>query len=213
MRLVLLGPPGSGKGTQSALLAERLGVPHISTGDMLRAAVAAGTELGSKAAAHMEAGELVPDDLVVLIVRERLSQPDANEGFLLDGFPRTDVQAEKLGGMLEEISSGLDAVVLIDVPEEDILRRLSGRRVCLACGAVYHIDSNPPPEHRRCPEGGECSFVQRHDDTEAVIKERLRIYREQTSPLINYYKSRGLLVSVDGVGSVREVFDRIVRTL
>lgn len=212
-RLILLGPPGSGKGSQSALLVERFGVPQISTGDMLRAAAAERTELGRLAGKYMEAGELVPDDLVIGIVRERLQLPDAKRGFILDGFPRNEVQAEKLDAMLEEINTELDGVVLIDVPGEEIISRISGRRVCKACGAVYHLVNNPPPPHRECPAGGACVFSQRKDDREEVVLERLRVYREQTTPLIEYYKQRGALLTVDGVGTVQQVFDRIVRVL
>jgi adenylate kinase len=212
MRLILLGPPGSGKGTQGDLLVARYGVPRISTGDMLRTAVAANSELGRKAKKYMDAGNLVPDEAVIGIVKVRLSLPDAEQGFLLDGFPRTVAQAEALGAALKEIGAGLDAVVLIDVRREELIRRLSGRRICPECQAAYHIDTNPPKREGVCDRDG-AKLIQRADDSKAVIAERLRIYERRTRPLIEYYKQRGTLVAVDGAGSVQEIFDRIIRTL
>lgn len=213
MRLILIGPPGSGKGTQGARLAERYGIPQISTGDMLRAAVASESELGLKAKSYMDTGDLVPDDLVIEIVKERLRQPDASMGFLLDGFPRTTIQAEMLDQLLAESGTELDRVILIDLPSEEVLDRIGGRRVCKACGAVYHARTNPPPAHRECPAGGSCVFVQRDDDREEVVLERIRIYQEQTAPLIDYYKMQKALTCVDGRGSVQQVFDRIIQAL
>jgi adenylate kinase len=160
----------------------------------------------------MDAGNLVPDEAVIGIVKVRLSLPDAEQGFLLDGFPRTVAQAEALGAALKEIGAGLDAVVLIDVRREELIRRLSGRRICPECQAAYHIDTNPPKREGVCDRDG-AKLIQRADDSEAVIAERLRIYERRTRPLIEYYKQRGTLVAVDGAGSVQEIFDRIIRTL
>jgi adenylate kinase len=212
MRLILLGAPGSGKGTQGDLLVARYGVPRISTGDMLRAAVAQGSELGRKAKKHMDAGGLVPDALVLGIVRERLSQGDTAKGFLLDGFPRNTAQAEALDSVLEEIGSGIDAAVLIDVPREELIRRLTGRRLCPVCQTAYHIESNPPKRAGVCDRDG-AKLIRRDDDKEEVVAERLRVYERQTRPLIEYYKQRGVLVAIDGTGTVQEIFDRITEAL
>lgn len=207
-RLILMGPPGAGKGTQSAFLVERLGIGHVSTGDMLRAHVTEESELGRKAKPFMDAGELVPDEIVVAMVRERLGRPDAAAGWLLDGFPRTEAQARMLDSALEEIGDALDAVIILEVPDEEILRRLGGRRVCLNCGAVYHLPMNPPAADGVCDACGG-RVVQRDDDREELIRNRLRVYRERTKPLVRYYESRGLLVRVEGGGKLDEVFEKI----
>lgn len=213
MRIVMLGPPGSGKGTQCAMLSRRLGVPQISTGEMFRDAVSRGDELGRKAKAFMDAGELVPDEIVLDMVRERISRSDALDGFLFDGFPRTVGQAETLSEMLDKQGKQIDMVFWLSVPEEENVRRLSGRRVCSKCGAVYHLIYNPPPEGGGCEAGGECELIQRGDDKEEVVIERLRVYKRQTSPLIEFYKHTGRLVTIDGVGTVKEVFERLTEVV
>ena len=212
MRALLLGPPGSGKGTQGDLLAAHFGVPRVSTGDMLREAVASGSELGRRARERMDAGRLVPDEVVLGLVRERLARADAAKGFLLDGYPRNAAQAEALDGLLHEIGAELDAAVLIDVPQEEVVSRLGGRRVSLTSGATYHVVNNPPKVEGRCDVDGS-ELIQRDDDREEVVRERLRVYQEQTEPLIDYYRQHGILVEIDGRGTVRQVFDRVVEAL
>ncbi|RME76784.1 MAG: adenylate kinase, partial [Planctomycetota bacterium] len=207
MRLILIGPPGAGKGTQAKRLAARFGIPHISTGDMLREAVREGTELGRKAEAYMREGALVPDDLVIAMVIERLGRPDAARGFLLDGFPRTRAQAEALDRELERAGIALDAVVLIEVPDEQILERITGRRLDPETGEIYHVTFRPPP-----PEIAS-RLVQRSDDTEQACRKRLEKYHAETAPVIPYYEERGLLRRVDGTGSPDEVTERIVQAL
>ncbi len=204
MNLVLLGPPGSGKGTQGELLAQRHGWPKLSTGDILREAVAAGTELGKKVEPIMAAGDLVPDEIVLGIVRERLAGEDCREGFILDGFPRTIPQAEGLEEILRESGRALSAVIEIRVSEEEVVRRLSGRRTCSQCNAIYHVEWKPPREEGVCDICGG-KLVQRPDDRPEAIRERLREYREQTAPLVAFYEKRGLLRPVDGAGKVEEV--------
>jgi adenylate kinase len=209
-RYLLLGKQGAGKGTQAARLAEHFGVPHISTGDMFRAAVRNGSELGLRAQAYMERGELVPDEVVIGVVAERLAENDAvNNGFVLDGFPRTRSQAEELDRVL--YPEGLDAAIDIQVPTSEVVRRISGRRVCATCGAIYHVDS-PPAEDWRCDnDGGD--VVQRADDTEEAVTRRLDLYESETRPLLDFYEERGLLTPVDGTGSVDEVFGRMMRQI
>jgi adenylate kinase len=206
-RYLLLGKQGAGKGTQAARLAAHLMVPHISTGDMFRAAVRNGSELGLRAQAYMERGELVPDEVVIGVVAERLAEDDAiNSGFVLDGFPRTRSQAEELDRVL--YPEGLDAAIDIEVPTSEVLRRISGRRVCVICGATYHLES-PPAEGWRCDnDGGD--VVQRDDDTEEAIIRRLHLYESETAPLLEFYDQQGLLARVDGTGAVDEVFDRML---
>jgi adenylate kinase len=200
----MLGPPGAGKGTQAKLLAERLGVPHISTGDILREAVAAGTPLGEAARRYMEDGRLVPDDVVIGIVDERLGEADASS-FILDGFPRTVAQAEALDALLARKGRPLTAVVQIVVPRRDLIARLSGRRVCRGCGAMFHANLDRGTACERC--GGE--LYQRADDREETIVERMGVYERQTAPLEGYYLQAGLLRPIDGTGSREEVFDRV----
>jgi adenylate kinase len=209
-RFILLGKQGAGKGTQAVRVAAHYTVPHISTGDMFRAAVAEGTPFGRKAKTFMDNGELVPDEIVIGVIAERLASDDTVErGFVLDGFPRTRPQAEELERMLAP--AALDAAIDIDVPTSVVLHRLSGRRVCDTCGAIYHVDA--PPEVRwKCDrDGGD--VVQRHDDEEAAISKRLELYERETGPLIGYYAEVGILIRVDGVGTVDEVFVRVITSV
>ena len=209
MRIVLLGAPGSGKGTQAQRLMAAKGIPHISTGDLLRAAVAAGTELGRKAKAAMDAGELVSDDLVLGMIRERLAADDVDAGFIMDGFPRNESQAESLDGVLAEIGQPLDAAVLMDVDFEILMKRLTGRRTCSVTGKVLNIHFSPKEEIDACLRaGGE--LLQRDDDNEETIANRLQVYRQQTEPLVEYYRQRDLLQTVDADGTVDEVYERLV---
>jgi len=195
-RILLLGPPGAGKGTQAAALEQRWGVPHISTGDMLRAEVRQGSELGEKVQRYMEAGELVPDQIMVSMMGERLSQPDAQRGYILDGFPRTVAQAEALGAMLPE-GRGIEAAIDLQVPEEEIIRRLSGRLVCPKCDAIYQVDTRPPKQAGVCDKCGS-PLIQREDDRPEAVRRRLEVYRQQTQPLLDYYGRKGMLRAVDG---------------
>ena len=212
MRLILLGPPGSGKGTQGAWLSSKYGIPAISTGDILREAVRRGTELGKKAKSYMDAGELVPDDVIIGLIEERLSEPDCAKGFILDGFPRTVPQAEALEELMKRRNWPLDAVLSLEVPDEEIVRRSVNRRVCANCGRVFNLITDPPPADGKCPVcGGE--IIQRDDDNEETVRARLRVYNEQTAPLKDYYEKRGKLIRVDGVGSIEEVRSRIEAAL
>lgn len=212
MNVVLLGPPGAGKGTQAEKIASSCAVPHISTGDMLREAVTKGTELGKLAQACMAKGELVPDEVVVGIVKERLGEADAENGFLLDGFPRTVPQADALEKALAESGKGLDVVISIEVLDEEVVRRISGRRICAACSRPYHVEFNAPKAEGICDAcGGE--LFQREDDDAAAVQNRLNVYHQQTSPLIEYYGERGLVAKVNGTGSVDEVQGRIQEVL
>lgn len=212
MRIVLLGPPGAGKGTQAEKLVRKYGLPHISTGDILRAAIQEGTELGMRAKRFMDQGELVPDEVVEGIVRERLLAPDCAQGFLLDGFPRTVAQAATLDEALLAMAAGLDGVVNVTVPEEELIARLTGRRVCRTCGASYHIKFNPPKVRNVCDKcGGE--LYQRADDALGAVKQRLLVYHSLTAPLTEYYAQKGLLLVVDGARDIEEVFREIAATL
>lgn len=208
MRIVLLGAPGSGKGTQAKLLVDEYQIPQISTGDLLRSAVAAGTEYGLKAKEAMDAGQLVSDDIVLGIIRDRLGEEDTRNGFILDGFPRNLPQAQALDAMLDELGTPLDRVVLIDVDEAVIVDRLTGRRVHPASGRVYHIEYNPPAEEGKDDVTGE-PLIQRDDDTEETVRKRLDVYREQTAPLIDYYREMEMLRTVDGTGEIDEIFDAV----
>ncbi|MGI6712060.1 MAG: adenylate kinase [Bacillota bacterium] len=212
MRLVLLGPPGAGKGTQAEVLVEKLNIPHISTGDIFRQAIKNGTDLGKKAKEFMDAGKLVPDEVTVGIVRDRICQKDCVPGFLLDGFPRTVIQAEALDGILKELNTGLDAVINIEVPKEKLISRLTGRRVCKGCGTTYHISFNPPKNDGVCNKcGGE--LHQRADDTEETVLNRLNVYEKQTAPLIEYYSKQGLLKRINGDRPIDEVLGEIIKSL
>jgi adenylate kinase len=216
MRIILLGAPGSGKGTQAQRLAEQRGIPQISTGDLLRAAVARGSELGRAAKAAMEGGRLVDDSLVLGMIRERLAEPDARAGFILDGFPRNLVQAAALDGVLAELKQPLDAVVQLEVDPAELVRRISGRRSCADCGRVFNVLTSPPPTGAAavCSRtGAPHRLVQRPDDNEATVAERLRVYAEKTRPLIAFYQSRGLLRVIDAQGDLDAVTQRLVQAL
>jgi adenylate kinase len=212
MIVVLLGPPGAGKGTQAAALVDRLKVPHVSTGDIFRANLSAGTALGLEAKSYMEKGALVPDELTVRMVGDRLIQDDAAAGCLLDGFPRNTVQAEALEKLLEKAGRRVDLCLQLEVPDDDLVLRLSGRRVCRGCGVGWHSVFSPPPADLKCPKcGGE--IAQRSDDAEEAIKNRLKVYHEQTSPVADWYRGRGLLRTVGGRGSAAEVEAALMRAL
>jgi adenylate kinase len=213
MRLVFMGAPGSGKGTQARRLMEAYASPQISTGDLLRAAVAAGTSLGKKAKAAMDAGGLVADDIVVGMIRERLAQKDTKFGFILDGFPRSLAQAAALDKMLAEVGQPLHKAILLDVKLDNLVKRLTGRRTCKVCGHLYNIYFSPPKKKAGiCDiDGGE--LVQRADDNEETITKRLKVYQDQTSPLVDYYKKQNKFVAVDGEGSMDAIFDRIETVL
>jgi adenylate kinase len=212
LNLILLGPPGAGKGTQAALLTEDFGLPHIATGDILRAAREAQTELGLLAKQYMDAGELVPDSVVIGVIIERLGEDDARDGFLLDGFPRTIDQADALGTELEDHERRLNAVLLIEAPDELVVRRISGRRICRQEGHVYHVDFSPPKQQGCCDIDGS-DLEQRPDDQEATVQKRLAVYHEQTEPLIDYYDDLGLLWRFDGARTPPQVHDHIRATL
>ena len=213
MRIVMLGGPGAGKGTHAGYMSERLGIPHIASGDILREEVASGTDLGKKAKSYMERGLLVPDDLVEGMIARRLSRPDAKRGFILDGFPRTLEQARWLDGFLKKAGWDLDVVVNLVVPDWKIVRRLAYRRICRNCGAIYNLITMPPKKDMVCDRCGG-RLYQRRDDREEVVRERLRVYRRQTAPLVAYYRGRGLLVNVFDLGEEdvegREVLEAAV---
>jgi len=204
IRMIFLGPPGAGKGTQARVLAEAWHVPQIATGDMLRDAVSAGSPLGATAKSFMDRGALVPDDVIVGLIAERLGKPDAKSGFILDGFPRTIPQAEALDQLLEQLGQGLDRVVYFDVPEAELLRRLTGRRACPACQSTFHVLSAPPKREGICDKCG-AALVQRADDSEATVRTRLDVYAKQTAPLLDYYRRRGLLATVQGQAPIEAV--------
>lgn len=209
MRLIFLGPPGVGKGTQAQRLAAEEGVPQVSTGEILRHAVKQGTPLGKRAQGFMDAGKLVPDEVVIGIIRERVSGPECARGYILDGFPRTVVQAEALDQMLRKNGGpGIDHVVSFEVPHADLIRRLSGRRSCPACQAVYHLEHAPPKREGRCDTCGG-ALVQRDDDKPETVEARLTVYERQTRPLIEYYEKRGLLRRVDAAASIDQVYGRL----
>ena len=219
MKIIFIGPPGSGKGTQAKRLAGRFGIPHISTGDMLREAVADGTELGLKAAPIMASGGLVSDDLMIGIINDRLAKADAQAGFILDGFPRTIVQAEKLDSIVaSDVESGQGnghgglRVLQLLVPDDAIVRRISARRTCVQCGAIYHLENNPPAKDSVCDRCG-AEVIARADDTEPAVRKRLEAFHRQTLPVATYYKAKQILREVDGVGPVDEIFERITTSL
>ena len=212
MRLILLGPPGAGKGTQAKLLVDRFRIPQVSTGDMLRAAVRAGTPLGQEAKSYMDRGALVPDAVIIGLVRERLQQPDCAGGYILDGFPRTVAQAEALEKTLAALQARLDHVVSLEVPTEDLVQRIAGRRTCRTCGAMYHVRFSPSQADGRCDACGGPTY-QRDDDREETVRRRLAVYAEQTAPLVSFYETRGLLRRVPGTGEIAEIFQRITAAL
>ncbi len=212
MRVILLGPPGAGKGTQAVRIAETFDIPHISTGDILRANVRDGTELGRAAKRYMDAGDLVPDDVIMGMVSERLDADDAKQGFLFDGFPRTVPQAQSLEDLLVDRNEPLDVVVRLAVDQDEVVQRLTGRRTCTECGAVFHVTAKPPQREGVCDNCGG-SLVQRDDDTEDVVLNRLEVYRSQTEPLEYFYWQRGLLRDVEAVGSVEDISVRLLALL
>lgn len=212
MRIILMGPPGAGKGTQADVLKAQLQVPHISTGDMFRKAVSEGTPLGQEAKRYMDSGALVPDSVTIGIVKERLSSPDCQKGFLLDGFPRTVPQADALAQTLEELGMKLDAVLNVVVQRDILIERMTGRRVCKSCGSTYHVLFHPSQAGDKCEScGGE--LYQRDDDSEKTVANRLDVYDEKTAPLIRYYEEKGLLIEIDGDKAVAEVTRDILQSL
>ena len=212
MKIIMLGAPGAGKGTQAKMIAEKCGIPHISTGDIFRANIKNGTELGAKAKEYMDKGLLVPDELVCDLVVDRIQQADCEKGYILDGFPRTIPQAEALENALNAIEQKLDYAIDIDVPDENIINRMSGRRACVGCGATYHVLFNPTKVEGKCDVCGE-SLILRDDDKPETVKKRLDVYHTQTQPLIDFYTERKGLVEVDGTQSMDKVFDDIMKIL
>jgi adenylate kinase len=212
MRLVLVGPPGAGKGTQAQFVSAHLDVPKISTGDIFRANVSQGTPLGQEAKKYMDAGDLVPDEITIGMVRDRLAEDDAKKGFLLDGFPRNVPQAKTFDGILAETATPLDVVLELVVDDDEVVRRLSGRRTCRSCGHIWHVDFDPPSAEGVCDICGGDLF-QRDDDKPETIRHRLEVYYEQTSPLVGYYAEGGILVGIDAMGPVDDVTDRAIAAL
>ncbi|MCR3884969.1 MAG: adenylate kinase [Methanothrix sp.] len=211
MNIVLLGPPGSGKGTQAKMIADKYGVVHISTGDILRENVRNGTPLGVEAKKFMEAGKLVPDSLLIDIIKDRLAKDDVKGGWMLDGYPRTMPQAEAMDKILPNLGQKIDVVLNIDVPDEELVKRVTGRRMC-KCGTTYHVQFNPPKTEGKCDACG-ADLYQRADDTEETVKERLQAYHAQTQPLIDYYDKRGIVATVVGVGDIKEIFGKVAVAL
>lgn len=212
MRLIVLGAPGAGKGTQAKLLSERFNVPHISTGDIFRSHIKNRTPLGIKVNEYIESGKLVPDELTIKIVKDRLAEDDCKNGFILDGFPRTIPQAEYLDKALEEMGVSLSAVLNIYVPDEQIVKRLTGRRVCLKCGSSYHVLYNPPTTENVCDNCGS-NLIQRDDDKEETVLRRLEVYHEQTKPLVDYYSRKGLLVTAVGQEEIKDTTKEVLKAL
>ena len=212
MKIIMLGAPGAGKGTQAKQIADKYSIPHISTGDIFRANIKNGTELGKKAKQYMDQGALVPDELTCDLVMDRIQQDDCKNGFVLDGFPRTIPQAEALDAALGKINEKMDYAIDVDVPDENIVNRMSGRRACLNCGATYHLISIPSKVEGICDRCGS-EIVLREDDKPETVQKRLKVYHEQTQPLIDYYKNQGILKSVDGTQPMDEVFKAIVTIL
>lgn len=212
MKIIMLGAPGAGKGTQAKMIAEKFGIPHISTGDIFRANIKNGTELGKKAKDYMDKGQLVPDELTVEILLDRVAKEDCKDGYVLDGFPRTIPQADVLDKELTKLGDKVDFAINVDVPDENIVRRMSGRRACLKCGATYHIEHIPPKKEGICDTCGS-ELVQRDDDKPETVQNRLSVYHEQTQPLIDYYNNKNILRTVDGTRDMQEVFSDIVNIL
>ena len=212
MKLIMLGAPGAGKGTQAKKIAEKYGIPHISTGDIFRANIKNGTELGNKAKSYMEQGLLVPDELTCDLVVDRIQQEDCSNGYVLDGFPRTIPQAEALKAALEKLGTTIDYAINVEVPDENIVTRMGGRRACLACGSTYHIVYNAPKVEDVCDVCG-AKLVLRDDDKPETVQKRLNVYHEQTQPLIDYYEKAGILKNVDGTVDMKDVFQAIVNIL
>jgi adenylate kinase len=212
VHIVLVGPPGAGKGTQAQFIASHLSIPKISTGDIFRVNVSQGTELGREAKAYMDRGDLVPDSITIAMVRDRLAEGDTRDGFLLDGFPRTLTQAKALDETLDDIGTKLDVVLELVVDDDEVVRRLSGRRTCRVCGRVWHLDFDPPIRDGICDQcGGE--LFQRDDDREETVRHRLEVYAEQTAPLIDFYADKSILVGLDATGPVEDVTDRAINAL
>jgi len=212
VHIVLVGPPGAGKGTQAQFIASHLSIPKISTGDIFRVNVSQGTELGREAKAYMDRGDLVPDSITIAMVRDRLAEGDTRDGFLLDGFPRTLTQAKALDETLDDIGTRLDVVLELVVDDDEVVRRLSGRRTCRVCGRVWHLDFDPPTRDGICDQcGGE--LFQRDDDREETVRHRLEVYAEQTAPLIDFYADKSILVGLDATGPVEDVTDRAINAL
>ena len=212
MKIIMLGAPGAGKGTQAKMIAEKYSIPHVSTGDIFRANIKNGTDLGKQAKEYMDAGKLVPDELTVKILLDRVAQDDCKNGYVLDGFPRTIPQAEVLENALNELGDKIDFAVNVDVPDENIVRRMSGRRACLKCGATYHIEYIPPKQEGICDTCGS-ELVLRDDDKPETVQNRLKVYHEQTQPLIDFYTERKVLKTVDGTKDMKEVFADIIAIL
>ena len=212
MKIIMLGAPGAGKGTQAKMIADKYQVPHVSTGDIFRANIKNGTELGMEAKKYMDQGQLVPDELTVKILLDRVAQPDCEKGYVLDGFPRTIPQAEVLDKALAELNESIDYAINVDVPDENIVRRMSGRRACLSCGATYHIEHIPPKQEGICDTCGQ-ELVLREDDKPETVLNRLEVYHKQTQPLIDFYTEKGVLRTVDGTVDMQDVFGAIVAIL
>ena len=212
MKIIMLGAPGAGKGTQAKMLADKYKIPHVSTGDIFRANIKNGTELGTKAKVYMDQGMLVPDELTCDLVVDRIKQDDCKDGYILDGFPRTIPQAECLDKALDALNDKIDFAVNVEVPDENIIRRMSGRRACLSCGRTYHIVYNPPKEEGICDECKK-ELVLRDDDKPETVEKRLKVYHEQTQPPIDYYRNKGVLAEVDGTRDMQEVFTAITDVL
>jgi len=212
MKIIMLGAPGAGKGTQAKMIADKYGVPHVSTGDIFRANIKNGTELGMEAKKYMDQGLLVPDELTVKILLDRVSQPDCKNGYVLDGFPRTIPQAEVLDKALAELGESVDYAIDVDVPDENIVKRMSGRRACVSCGATYHVVHVPPKKEGICDRCGS-ELILRDDDKPETVKNRLDVYHKQTQPLIDFYTKKGVLKTVDGTVDMQDVFKAIVAIL
>lgn len=212
MKIVMLGAPGAGKGTQAKMIAEKYSIPHVSTGDIFRANIKNGTDLGKEAKTYMDKGELVPDELTVRILLDRVAQEDCKNGYVLDGFPRTIPQAEVLDAELTKLNEKIDFAINVEVPDENIIKRMSGRRACVTCGATYHIEHVPPKKEGVCDKCGS-ELILRDDDKEETVKNRLNVYHEQTQPLIDFYSNKGVLKEVDGTVDMMDVFTEITKIL